>query len=131
MRRLCTVCLIVRRCQHANVVERPGPFVCRYCRPPKARDHGERDPEYARNWKLLDRYGITSEDYDRMLAEQMGLCRICRRPPKTVRLHVDHDHDTGEIRGLLCPTCNQNIEWLIAHRASALAYLTLNYLESQ
>ena len=42
-----------------------------------------------------------------MLAEQGGGCAICGAPPKTRRLHVDHDHKTGEIRGLLCYRCNK------------------------
>jgi hypothetical protein len=42
-----------------------------------------------------------------MLAEQGGGCGICRKPPREdISLHVDHDHITGRIRGLLCFTCN-------------------------
>ena len=41
-----------------------------------------------------------------MLAEQEGGCAICGEPPKTSALHVDHCHDTGRVRGLLCFRCN-------------------------
>jgi hypothetical protein len=60
--------------------------------------------------KLKYRYGITLDDYERLLAEQDGRCAICGKLPKgigrEVRLHVDHDHDTGRVRGLICLKCN-------------------------
>jgi hypothetical protein len=67
--------------------------------------------------KLADRrsylkrtYGITLEEYDAKLAEQGGVCGICEREPNPdISLHVDHDHETGAIRGLLCFPCNQAI----------------------
>lgn len=58
----------------------------------------------ARNYHLRRRYGITAEYADRMLAEQGGLCAICREAPAG---HVDHDHATERVRGLLCFNCNQ------------------------
>lgn len=52
-------------------------------------------------------FGISPEDYDRLLAQQGGVCRICTRPPRQdISLHVDHDHESGRIRGLLCFRCN-------------------------
>lgn len=47
-------------------------------------------------------YGITGAEYDDLLRFQGGRCFICRRAPRTKRLAVDHDHATGEVRGLLC-----------------------------
>jgi hypothetical protein len=44
-----------------------------------------------------------------MLAAQDGVCAICRRPPKTKRLEVDHDHKSGLVRGLLCWRCNHRV----------------------
>jgi Autographiviridae endonuclease VII len=56
---------------------------------------------------LKRKYGLTLEQYDEMHAAQDGVCAICRQPrPEDRSLHVDHDHDTGEIRGLLCFKCN-------------------------
>ena len=49
-------------------------------------------------------YGLTPEDVDRMFAEQGGLCAICREAPAVQ--HVDHDHATNRVRGLLCFNCN-------------------------
>jgi hypothetical protein len=56
---------------------------------------------------LKRKYGITPERYDELLAEQGGVCAICGREPRPdISLHVDHDHETGAIRGLLCFCCN-------------------------
>ncbi len=58
---------------------------------------------------LKRKFGITLADYDRILEEQGGRCAICGDDPGDVTLHVDHDHDTGEIRALLCIRCNNGI----------------------
>jgi hypothetical protein len=59
---------------------------------------------------LKRKYGITLEQYDEMLRAQGGVCAICTREPHpTISLHVDHDHETGALRGLLCFPCNQAI----------------------
>lgn len=62
---------------------------------------------------LLQRYGLTLEDYEHILELQGGMCAICKGPEtrksrlgRTYSLGVDHDHDTGIIRGLLCFNCN-------------------------
>jgi hypothetical protein len=54
-------------------------------------------------------YGISAEEYDALLEKQKGCCAICRAVPKTTRLAVDHDHQTGEVRGLLCKRCNHDL----------------------
>lgn len=56
---------------------------------------------------LKRKYGITIADYDRMFDAQNGVCAICLEArPEERTLHVDHDHETGVIRGLLCFRCN-------------------------
>jgi hypothetical protein len=56
---------------------------------------------------LKRKYGMTLDDYERMFEEQGGVCAICSKPrPEERTLHVDHDHVTGVIRGLLCFRCN-------------------------
>ena len=57
----------------------------------------------SRTYHLTRRYGITAEESDALLEAQRGLCGICRTAPAA---HVDHDHDTGEVRELLCFNCN-------------------------
>jgi Recombination endonuclease VII len=64
--------------------------------------------------KLRHRYRLTPDQYDAMLLSQGGTCQICKQPPTSKRLSVDHDHAccSGEIscgkcvRGLLCDKCN-------------------------
>jgi hypothetical protein len=58
---------------------------------------------------LKRKYGISVEEYERMLERQNGRCAVCRQPPTGVSLHVDHDHESGRIRGLLCFTCNNSL----------------------
>ena len=56
---------------------------------------------------LKRKYGITIEQYDAMLEAQGGGCFICGRPPRDdISLHVDHDHSTNKVRGILCFCCN-------------------------
>ena len=76
------------------------------------------------------RYELNREDYDRLVAQQRNLCMICQQPPSGKPpmgvLHVDHDHATGKVRGLLCGLCNRGIGALgddIARIESALKYL--------
>lgn len=61
-----------------------------------------------RGSRLAYRYGITIEDYDRMLVEQGNSCKLCGAHQSTLRrrLAVDHCHSTGCVRGLLCDDCN-------------------------
>lgn len=77
-----------------------------------------KDPELRRRKNresAVRRYGITLEQHDAMLAEQNGLCAICGAAPDpngvraASRLHIDHDHSSGQVRALLCLTCNQGI----------------------
>ncbi|WP_158088591.1 endonuclease domain-containing protein [Thermoactinospora rubra] len=77
-----------------------------------------------RNYMLQYRYGITEDDFQRMLAQQGGLCAICRDVEAT---HVDHCHDTGQVRGLLCFNCNN----ALGHFRDCVATMTLAalYLE--
>jgi len=63
--------------------------------------------ERERAGHLMRKYGITLAQYDAMLVEQGGRCFICRRLPRDdSSLHVDHDHSTQQVRGLLCFPCN-------------------------
>lgn len=57
-------------------------------------------------YRLLIRYGITIDTYESILLEQDGVCAICLMK-KEETLHVDHCHNTGKVRGLLCGSCNR------------------------
>ena len=79
----------------------------------------------ARKPRRATQLGVTDDEYEGMLAEQGGVCAICGSPPKSRRLHVDHDHRTGAVRGLLCFRCNRalagyvTVEWML----KAIRYL--------
>lgn len=60
--------------------------------------------EQKRRWNLATRYGITPEQYDEMLARQGGVCALCGVAME--RPVVDHCHQTGRVRGIICHPCN-------------------------
>jgi hypothetical protein len=75
----------------------------------KARDAykrpGNRALKHAQH--IAREFGVTREEYDAMLRAQGGVCALCGDPPSDrQRLAVDHDHETGQLRGLLCLQCN-------------------------
>ena len=62
---------------------------------------------------LMSKYGLTPERFEQMVADQGGVCAICDEPPaQGSSLYVDHDHATGDVRGLLCRQCNAGIGML-------------------
>jgi hypothetical protein len=72
----------------------------------------QRSPMAKRESRLKQEYGLTNEGYDAILKSQFGLCAICGKEQadkRGHRLHVDHCHKTGQVRGLLCSNCNQGI----------------------
>lgn len=66
---------------------------------------------------LRRKYGISLARYNNLLSQQKGVCAICSKPESSrkkkgggyVALSVDHNHKTGEVRGLLCYLCNTTI----------------------
>ena len=88
-----------------------------------------RDPERYLEWKYRSQFGIGVEDYDRILAEQGGVCAICKTDKPSggkARFSVDHCHETGKVRGLLCNLCTAGIGFLkddVAVLVAATQYL--------
>lgn len=62
-------------------------------------------PESGRRWRIKAKYGMTLEDVQLLEDAQGGVCAICSAVPDG-KLNVDHDHETGKVRGLLCRSCN-------------------------
>ena len=67
-----------------------------------------------RPYQLKTKYGITQEDYERLLKSQKGRCAICgtedgASAKGSSTFSIDHCHDTGKVRGLLCNTCNRGL----------------------
>jgi len=76
--------------------------------------------------KRLAKYGLTAEQYEQRLVQQHGRCAICGIIPDGWMLAVDHDHETGRVRGLLCGMCNQGLgmfEDAVEFLERAIAYL--------
>lgn len=98
------------------------------------RDKWQKD-YYKRNYNRIRvrRYEITFTEYKDLLETQKGLCKICQSSNNGKTLHIDHDHVTGKVRGLLCNQCNvglgsfrDNPELL----QGAIEYLTTHKLVS-
>lgn len=105
------------------------------------KENKEHLDEYHRNWRdknrervqtyALRRFGITLEQYNILLKEQDNKCAICLKPAASLnkRLAVDHDHKTGEIRGLLCNFCNHRL--IGKHRDADKFIRAANYLTKE
>ena len=95
-------------------------------------DHPDAVRRHNKNVRLRRKYGITVAEYETLRAAQADLCLICDQPEATInrgipqQLAVDHDHNTGRVRGLLCIRCNMMIGGAKHDPAilrSAIAYL--------
>lgn len=81
---------------------------------PRCMSHrrAKRDERRSTTWeqRILATYGITADEYWAIYEAQGGCCFICRRATgKVKKLSVDHCHETGVVRGLLCTSCNRNV----------------------
>lgn len=124
-------------------------YQCRECQKTQADGWHARNPEkkreYRKAWRErapeelraldrkynLSRYRITPEKYDRMVAEQNGVCALCGFPPmgRGKKLHVDHVHDESrKVRKLLCTRCNVAIG--LMREDPALFRKAAEYLDS-
>lgn len=104
-----------RKCHNATALRTRDPENTRRLRRESSRKMRELNPDKYAEIDLKRTFGITLADYQTMLDEQKGVCAICKQTEqaktrkgaeKSRRLAVDHDHQTGKIRGLLCYRCN-------------------------
>jgi len=82
-----------------------------------------------KNVKLLRNYNLSLQEYNQLFDKQLGCCAICNTHQSEFKkaLPVDHDHDTGKVRGLLCFQCNSGIGQLKDSEATVIdakLYLT-------
>lgn len=76
-------------------------------------------------YRILKEYDLTVEQYNALMISQNGACPICKRSfdDARVRKVVDHCHETGRVRGLLCNGCNLHLGWFEGLRQATLDYL--------
>jgi Recombination endonuclease VII len=82
--------------------------VCKECDKARVKARHQANPERTRNNDLKRNYGITLQEHQEMYESQSGRCAICKKEGdgKWKKLCVDHDHETGKVRQLLCRRCN-------------------------
>lgn len=95
----------------------------------KNKEWAKLNPDKSRNQKLMYAYGITLEQRNQMIKDQNGLCLICNdKLDETIskNIHVDHDHSTGKVRGILCKQCNSLIG--LSREREDILLNSINYL---
>ncbi len=98
---------------------------CRPCQNVVGKRNTERLHGSTRTYHLKRRYGLTATEVQELIEEQRGVCWICRTRPAE---HVDHDHETGMVRAILCFTCNvglANFGEDIERMKAAIIYLEI------
>ncbi len=137
--------LVCSRCGFLSIIEAHD--LCRTCyqktparvadRIKRSKDPSEHTPERKsekkakfRNLKLRIRYGITFEDKIKILEEQNNKCKICfvALVADHQDTHIDHEHSTGKIRGVLCKLCNTLLG--LARDNSQILQEAINYLNN-
>jgi len=85
---------------------------CSVCHNIKGKESVKKHWGNSRHYHLVRKYGITAKDADDILHKQGDVCALCLCiPNKNLRVpwHVDHDHKTGKVRGILCHHCNTGL----------------------
>lgn len=85
---------------------------CKTCTVAKARKW-QQDSGWNSKVRRYKKYGINKEEYERLLATQSGVCAICKEvdvgDSRYETFHIDHCHETGKVRGVLCAPCNRGL----------------------
>ena len=113
----CTVCKEVKPLTEFTLIRKDYSNKCKPCM-----------TDYVR-WVNIERiHGVNKDEYFEMLKAQNGVCAICYRTNRNSEryLSVDHDHETGKIRGLLCITCNAMLG--NAYDTEAILFSGIDYL---
>ena len=104
---------------------------CKKCRNIKSKDHYQRNPKKYWEKQIGRNFNITPKEYEDMFEKQNYRCAICKEYKSSKRLTVDHCHETGKVRGLLCDSCNLGIGMFGHNTAvleSAIRFLSPDFL---
>ena len=103
---------------------------CKKCSNARRNAHQKANPKKRMCTVLRSKYGITREQYIDMAVAQSGRCLGCGKPePEKDRMNVDHNHETGKVRGLLCNSCNRTLGY--AQDSPDILRTLANYLEDR
>ena len=103
---------------------------CKPCHNARGKESKQRLYGGSRHYHLMRRYGIGADEFDELVRLQGGVCAICGRESPE---HVDHDHETGAVRGILCFNCNGGLGQFrdsIDALDAAAAYLDVRHAET-
>jgi hypothetical protein len=98
---------------------------CKACKNATSSAWSRKNAERVRRNRIKRSYGMDQEQFDLLLKSQMGRCAICSRE-LIERIHVDHDHSTSIVRGLLCHSCNVGLGFFkddVSILSNAIEYL--------
>lgn len=137
--KLCNTCKTVKPLSEFGLQRGRPRHQCKECKRQESREwyakNIDKKKALSRAYKYIKKdqdlrkgYGISLADYNKMLVEQSGCCKICQTPRDKLKrdLCVDHNHVTGKVRGLLCDTCNRSLGLLkdnLTVLQSAVKYL--------
>lgn len=145
----CSKCKEIKDLTHFNKNENGTQSYCKVCQNAYSRAwfHNNREraerlhktyrdanPSKRREGVLKYKYGINLDDYQKLSEQYNNLCAICNKPEtkkykgQIVDLSVDHNHITGEIRGLLCNACNVGIGLLESDKGIELLEKAIKYI---
>lgn len=111
-------------CGPTRVRIRPGRTACWT----KVQEHGSGGNAQTRRQRRLAKYGMSPSEYEALFASQGRRCAICRRKPDSHKrsFPVDHCHDTGQVRGILCGACNTALG--LANDSTEVLHAMIGYL---
>lgn len=96
-----------------------------------AKKYREEHKEDDFKWRIKRNFGLSEDDWNILFSKQKGCCAICGKHQKELskKLGIDHNHCTGQIRGLLCNSCNAAIGSLRVDYGISLLQQAINYIK--
>ena len=139
--RVCRVCKKDKNLLEDYYLSRKAPtkkssysYECKECTVKRTVEYNKVNSTSVRSQYLKRNYGMTFEEFDAMLSDQDSCCAICKSTkPLYKYFNVDHCHITGEVRGLLCHSCNKALGLFkdnINNLRHAIDYLVKDYAKN-